>query len=77
MNDNIQWTNEVTANVAKWIDRDPAFYNVAINNRGGRNAFLNVRAFMKVLGFHKTPDNVSFFDESLDLKQLHNFIKEL
>lgn len=77
MNDTIQWTNEKTANVAKWIDRDPAFYNIAINNRGGRSAFLNVRAYMKVLGFHKTPDQVSFFDEDLDLRQLHHFIKEL
>ena len=77
MIDNIKWTNEKTQNVAKWIDRDPAFYNIAINNRGGRSAFLNVRAIMKELGFHKTPDQVSFWDESLDVKQLHNFIKEL
>ncbi len=77
MNDNIKWTNDATQNVAKWIDRDPAFYNVAKNNQKGRNPYLNLRAWMVTLGFHKTPDQVSFFDDSLDIKQLNSFIKEL
>jgi len=77
MNDNIKWTNDATANVAKWIDRDPAFYNVAVNNQKGRNPYINLRAWMKELGFHKTPDQVSFWDESLDIQQLNFFIKEL
>lgn len=77
MNDNIKWTNEATQNVAKWIDRDPAFYNIAKNNQKDRQPFLNTRSFMKILGFHKTPDQVSFWDETLDIKQLNSFIKDL
>lgn len=77
MIDNIKWTNEKTQNVAKWIDRDPAFYNVAKNNQKDRQPFLNTRAFMRLLGFHKTPDQVSFWDETLDVKQLNSFIKDL
>ena len=77
MNDNIQWTNNATANVAKWIDRDPAFYNVAKNNQKSRQPYLNLRAWMKELGFHKTPDQISFFDSTLDIRQLNLFIKEL
>lgn len=77
MLDIIKWTNTKTQNVAKWIDRDPAFYNVAKNNQKGRNPYENVRAFMQILGFSKTPDQVSLFDEDLDIKQLNFFIKEL
>lgn len=77
MNDLIKWTNEKTQNVAKWIDTDPCFYNIAKNNQKGRNPYRNVRAYMKLLGFHKTPDQVSFFDPTLDTKQLNSFIKDL
>lgn len=77
MLDLIKWTNDETKNVAKWIDRDPAFYNVAKNNQKGRHPFENTRAFMDILGFRKTPDQVSLWDEKLDLKQLNFFIKEL
>jgi len=77
MNDLIKWTNEATANVAKWIDADPCFYNVAKNCQKGRNPFRATRSCMKLLGFHKTPDQVSFWDPNINMKQINSFIKDL
>ena len=67
------WTNYETWNVALWMDNDEPSYQLA---RSCKN-FQEYRKAKNLQAEPLTGDNVSLFDDNLNIKELDEKIKEL
>jgi len=67
------WANYETWNVALWMDNDEISYELA---RSSKN-FSEYRKKQNLRAEPLTGDNVSLFDDNLNIKELDDKIKEL
>ena len=67
------WANYETWNVALWMDNDEISYELA---RSSKN-FSEYRKKQNLRAEPLTGDNVSLFDDNLNIKELNEKIKEL
>ena len=72
------WKNYETWNVALWIGNDQGYYELA-KECDSYKEFICIVTNNLYLGTtsKKTPDDISWIDESLDYERLDELIKEL
>lgn len=65
--------NYQTWNVTLWLANDETLYNLVKRSR----SYPNAVKLLKLAGYDKTPDGVSYEDKALDKRELNMFLGEL
>ena len=73
------YTNYETWNVALWIGNDEGFYHLALDCENYQDFVSQIKEIFddKNPKHYQTPDNVSWTDSGLNIKELDDVIKEL
>jgi hypothetical protein len=72
------WANYETWNVALYIQNEKGLYRLAKSFQNHRNPYNDFRyAMWEMCGATKTPDDVSYADETLDYDELDQMIADL
>ena len=71
------WKNYYTWNVALYIDNDYVIYKLAcdfMRTYTGRSPYID---FVKIYGFEKTGDGVSYKNNKISRREMNQFMNEL
>lgn len=68
------WSNYETWNIALWLDNDEFFYEIVKRAALRSSPYEFILSELKELGIEKTPDNVYFTDENINVEELNNSI---
>lgn len=71
------WSNWATWNAALWIQNDEGLYEAALQYQNEKFPYREFVTELAECGITETPDGVSWDDQSLNVNELNEMIREL
>lgn len=71
------WSNWETWNAALWIQNDEGLYEAALQYQNEKSPYREFVAELVECGITATPDGMSWDDQSLNVNELNEMIREL
>ena len=72
------WANRETWNVALWLQNDWPLYNVTKSYYGHKQPYESLRLGLRdSFNYVRTADNVSLWDDAINIEELDNMIMEM